>query len=423
MNAPVKAHVAGTDMNEAELAAYMLELRQEFPILKRTVHGKPLVYFDNGATVQKPEAVIESMNAYYRELNSNIHRGVHFLSGEATDAYEQAREKVRQFINARSSKEVIFVRGTTEGINLVANTFGRQLEAGDEVIVSMMEHHANIVPWQILRDQLGIVLKVIPVDEDGELDMAALNAMIGPKTKLISVTHVSNALGTINPVKQIVKLAHLHEIPVLLDGAQAVPHLKVDVQELDCDFYAFSAHKMYGPTGIGVLYGKEALLESMPVWQGGGDMIDHVSFEKTTYAGLPHKFEAGTPAIAEGIGLGAACDWLMKADLDKVAAWEEILLKYATEQMQQIPGMRILGTAEHKAGVISFVIDGVHAQDIGVLIDQLGVAIRTGHHCAMPVLHHMGVDATARASFALYNTKEEVDIFIAALNRACDMLR
>ncbi|MFG1489512.1 cysteine desulfurase, partial [Oceanospirillum sp. HFRX-1_2] len=285
MNAPVKAHVTGSDMNEADLAAYMLELRKEFPILERKVHGKPLVYFDNGATVQKPEAVIESMNAYYRELNSNIHRGVHYLSGEATDAYEQAREKVRQFINARSSKEVIFVRGTTEGINLVANTFGRQLEAGDEVIVSMMEHHANIVPWQILRDQLGIVLKVIPVDEDGELDMAALNAMISAKTKLISVTHVSNALGTINPVKQIIQLAHLHEIPVLLDGAQAVPHLKVDVQELDCDFYAFSAHKMYGPTGIGVLYGKEALLEAMPVWQGGGDMIDHVSFEKTTYAG------------------------------------------------------------------------------------------------------------------------------------------
>ncbi|MBB1485174.1 cysteine desulfurase [Oceanospirillum sediminis] len=408
--------------SEAQLAQEMLALREQFPLLNRTVHGKPLVYFDNGATVQKPEAVIESMNQYYRELNSNIHRGVHYLSGEATDAYEQAREKVRQFINARSSKEVIFVRGTTEAINLVANTFGRQLSEGDEVIVSMMEHHANIVPWQLLRDQLGIVLKVIPVDEDGELDMAALNAMISDKTRLISVTHISNALGTINPVKQITQLAHLHEIPVLLDGAQAVPHTKVDVQDLDCDFYAFSGHKMYGPTGVGILYGKETMLEKLPPWQGGGDMIDHVSFEETTFADLPHKFEAGTPAIAEGIGLGVACDWLTNAGLDKIAAWEDILLKYATEQMNEIPGMRIIGNAEQKAGVISFVMDGVHAQDLGVLIDQLGVAIRTGHHCAMPVLHHFGVNATARASFGLYNTKEEIDVFIAAMNRARDML-
>lgn len=408
--------------SEAQLAKEMFALREQFPLLNRTVHGKPLVYFDNGATAQKPEAVIESMNQYYRELNSNIHRGVHYLSGEATDAYEQAREKVRQFINARSSKEVIFVRGTTEAINLVANTLGRQLSEGDEVIVSMMEHHANIVPWQLLRDQLGIILKVIPVNEDGELDMAALNAMISDKTKLISVTHISNALGTINPVKQITQLAHLHEIPVLLDGAQAVPHTQVDVQDLDCDFYAFSGHKMYGPTGVGILYGKEDLLEKLPPWQGGGDMIDHVSFEDTTFADLPHKFEAGTPAIAEGIGLGVACDWLMDAGLDKIAAWEDILLKYATEQMNEIPGMRIIGTAEKKAGVISFVMNGVHAQDLGVLIDQLGVAIRTGHHCAMPVLHHFGVNATARASFGLYNTKEEIDIFIAAMHRARDML-
>jgi cysteine desulfurase/selenocysteine lyase len=408
--------------SEDQLAQEMLVLREQFPLLKRTVHGKPLVYFDNSATVQKPEAVIESMNSYYRELNSNIHRGVHYLSGEATDAYEVAREKVRQFINARSSKEIIFVRGTTEAINLVANTFGRQLKEGDEVIVSMMEHHANIVPWQLLRDQLGIVLKVAPVNEDGELDMAALNAMISDKTKLISVTHISNALGTINPVKQIVQLAHLHEIPVLLDGAQAVPHAQVDVQDLDCDFYAFSGHKMYGPTGVGILYGKEAMLEALPPWQGGGDMIDQVSFEKTTFADLPHKFEAGTPAIAEGIGLGVAAEWMMGVGPEKIAAWEDILLKYATAQMNEIPGMRIIGTAEQKAGVISFVMDGVHAQDLGVLIDQLGVAIRTGHHCAMPVLHHFGVNATARASFALYNTKEEVDVFIAAMHRARDML-
>ncbi len=408
--------------SEDQLAQEMLALREQFPLLKRTVHGKPLVYFDNSATVQKPEAVIESMNSYYRELNSNIHRGVHYLSGEATDAYEVAREKVRQFINARSSKEIIFVRGTTEAINLVANTFGRQLKEGDEVIVSMMEHHANIVPWQLLRDQLGIVLKVAPVNEDGELDMAALNAMISDKTKLISVTHISNALGTINPVKQIVQLAHLHEIPVLLDGAQAVPHAQVDVQDLGCDFYAFSGHKMYGPTGVGILYGKEAMLEALPPWQGGGDMIDQVSFEKTTFADLPHKFEAGTPAIAEGIGLGVAAEWMMGVGPEKIAAWEDVLLKYATAQMNEIPGMRIIGTAEQKAGVISFVMDGVHAQDLGVLIDQLGVAIRTGHHCAMPVLHHFGVNATARASFALYNTKEEVDIFIAAMHRARDML-
>lgn len=408
--------------SEDQLAQEMLALREQFPLLKRTVHGKPLVYFDNSATVQKPEAVIESMNSYYRELNSNIHRGVHYLSGEATDAYEVAREKVRQFINARSSKEIIFVRGTTEAINLVANTFGRQLKEGDEVIVSMMEHHANIVPWQLLRDQLGIVLKVAPVNEDGELDMSALNAMISDKTKLISVTHISNALGTINPVKQIVQLAHMHEIPVLLDGAQAVPHAQVDVQDLDCDFYAFSGHKMYGPTGVGILYGKEAMLEALPPWQGGGDMIDQVSFEKTTFADLPHKFEAGTPAIAEGIGLGVAAEWMMGVGPEKIAAWEDVLLKYATAQMNEIPGMRIIGTAEQKAGVISFVMDGVHAQDLGVLIDQLGVAIRTGHHCAMPVLHHFGVNATARASFALYNTKEEVDIFIAAMHRARDML-
>ncbi|OPX56255.1 cysteine desulfurase / selenocysteine lyase [Oceanospirillum multiglobuliferum] len=419
MNANVKTQ---PQFNEAELAQQMRNLRSEFPLLTRTVHGKSLVYFDNSATVQKPDAVIDSMNRYYREQNANIHRGVHYLSGEATDAYEKAREQVRQFINARSSKEIIFVRGTTEAINLVANTFGRQLKAGDEVIVSMMEHHANIVPWQMLRDQLGIVLKVAPVDEDGELDMAAFNALIGERTKLISVTHISNALGTINPVKQIVQLAHLHEIPVLLDGAQAVPHLAVDVQDLDCDFYAFSGHKMYGPTGVGILYGKEALLEQMPPWQGGGDMIDLVTFEKTTYADLPHKFEAGTPAIAEGIALGVAAEWLTNVGLDKVAAWEDVLLKYATQQMLEIPGMRIIGNAQHKAGVISFVMDGVHAQDLGVLVDQLGVAIRTGHHCAMPVLHHFGVNATARASFALYNTKDEVDSFIAAMHRARDML-
>ena len=399
-------------------------LRAEFPILQRQVNGQPLVYLDNAATCQKPLAVIEAMDAYYRNTNANIHRGLHTLSQEATDAHEEARGKLQKFINAASHKEIIFTRGATEAINLVAQSWGRaNLKAGDQVLVSMMEHHANIVPWQQLREQLGIELKVIPIHDDGSLDLQAYEELLTEKVKLVAITQVSNALGTVNPITQLVRQAHDKGALVLVDGAQAVPHQAVDVQALDADFYAFSGHKMYGPTGIGVLYGKEQLLEAMPPWQGGGDMIDIVTFEKTTYAGLPHKFEAGTPAIAEAIGLGVAADWMQAIGLGKLAAWEHSLLKYATEQMQaELPGLRILGEAPGKAGVISFVLEGAHAQDLGLLTDQLGVAIRTGHHCAMPVLHHLGVDATARASFAAYNTLEEVDVFVAAMKRVREML-
>ncbi|MDR9468998.1 cysteine desulfurase [Marinospirillum sp.] len=399
-------------------------LRAEFPILQRRVNGQPLVYLDNAATSQKPLAVIQAMDDYYRNTNANIHRGLHTLSQEATDAHEEARGKLQKFINAASHKEIIFTRGATEAINLVAQSWGRaNLKAGDQVLVSMMEHHANIVPWQQLREQLGIEIKVIPILEDGSLDMAVYQQLLTEKVKLVAITQVSNALGSVNPITQIIKEAHDLGALVLVDGAQAVPHQTVDVQALDADFYVFSGHKMYGPTGIGVLYGKEALLEAMPPWQGGGDMIDIVTFEQTTYAGLPHKFEAGTPAIAEAIGLGVAADWLLDLGLGKLAAWEHSLLHYATEQMQaELPGLRILGEAPGKAAVISFVLEGAHAQDLGLLTDQLGVAIRTGHHCAMPVLHHLGVDATARASFAAYNTLEEVDIFVAALKRVREML-
>ncbi|WP_404416562.1 cysteine desulfurase [Marinospirillum sp.] len=399
-------------------------LRAEFPILQRRVNGQPLVYLDNAATSQKPLAVIQAMDDYYRNTNANIHRGLHTLSQEATDAHEEARGKLQRFINAASHKEIIFTRGATEAINLVAQSWGRaNLKAGDQVLVSMMEHHANIVPWQQLREQLGIEIKVIPILDDGSLDMAVYQQLLTEKVKLVAITQVSNALGSVNPITQIIKEAHDQDALVLVDGAQAVPHQAVDVQALDADFYVFSGHKMYGPTGIGVLYGKEALLEAMPPWQGGGDMIDIVTFEKTTYAGLPHKFEAGTPAIAEAIGLGVAADWMLDLGLGKLAAWEHSLLHYATEQMQaELPGLRILGEAPGKAAVISFVLEGAHAQDLGLLTDQLGVAIRTGHHCAMPVLHHLGVDATARASFAAYNTLEEVDIFVAALKRVREML-
>ncbi|SFC21485.1 cysteine desulfurase / selenocysteine lyase [Marinospirillum celere] len=399
-------------------------LRAQFPILQRQVNGKPLVYLDNAATCQKPLAVIEAMDQYYRQTNANIHRGLHTLSQEATDAHEEARGKLQKFINAASHKEIIFTRGATEAINLVAQSWGRaNLKAGDQVLVSMMEHHANIVPWQQLRDQLGIELKVIPILENGSLDLQAFEELMTEKVKLLAITQVSNALGTVNPITQLVRQAHDKGALVLVDGAQAVPHQAVDVQALDADFYVFSGHKMYGPTGIGVLYGKEKLLEAMPPWQGGGDMIDIVTFEKTTYAGLPHKFEAGTPAIAEAIGLGVAADWMLDLELGKLAAWEHALLDYATEQMQtELPGLRILGEAPGKAAVISFVLEGAHAQDLGLLTDQLGIAIRTGHHCAMPVLHHLGVDATARASFAAYNTLEEVDVFVAGLKRVREML-
>ncbi len=393
-------------------------VRQDFPILATKVHGKPLVYFDNGATSQKPQCVIAAIEHSYRAENSNIHRGVHHLSEQATAAYEAARGKLRGFINARSDKEIIFVRGTTEAINLVAQSYGRAfLKAGDEIIVSAMEHHSNIVPWQMLCEQVGAKLRVIPINHDGEIVMEEFARLLNDKTKLVSVTHVSNALGTVVPVKQIIALAHGRGVPVMLDGAQAVPHLQIDVQDLDCDFYAFSGHKMFGPTGVGVLYGRAELLEKMPPYQGGGDMISLVTFEKTHYNVLPYKFEAGTPNIADGIALGAAVDYLRALDWCAVTAHEDELLRYATEALGQIPALRIIGTAKEKAGVLSFVFDHVHAHDVGTILDQEGVAVRAGHHCAMPVMQRFGVPATARASFAFYNTIEEIDVLARAIAR------
>ena len=386
-------------------------VRKDFPILSRKVNGKPLVYLDNAATTQKPSSVIESIKHYYTYENANIHRGLHFLSELATESYESARLKAKEFINAMSASEIIFVKGATEGINLIANTMcrGNLLEQGDEIIVSHMEHHANIVPWQLLCERKNIKLKVIPITDDGELVLEALEKLITKKTKLISVVHISNALGTINPVKDIVKIAHSHNIPVLLDGAQATPHVKVDVQKLDCDFYVFSGHKVFGPTGIGILYGKTHLLNELPPYQGGGDMIRTVTFEKTTFDDLPHKFEAGTPNISGGIGLGAAIDYISQFDRDELTKYEDRLLEYATAKLSTIEGLRIIGQAKKKASVISFVIDGIHPYDIGTLIDTHGIAIRTGHHCTQPIMQRFNLPATARASFAFYNTFEEVD--------------
>ena len=393
-------------------------VREDFPILKLKVHGKPLVYLDNGATGQKPQCVIDALNAYYSAENSNIHRGVHYLSEQATAAYEAAREKIRGFINARSGKEIVFVRGTTEAINLVAQCYGRgSLRAGDEIIVSAMEHHSNIVPWQILCEQIGARLRVIPINHDGEIVLEEYHRLFNSRTKLLSITHVSNALGTVVPVKEVIATAHEHGVPALLDGAQAVPHLRVDVQDLDCDFYAFSGHKLFGPTGIGVLYGRAELLEKMPPYQGGGDMISLVTFEKTHYNVLPYKFEAGTPHIAGGIGLGAAVDYLSALNWQQIAAHEHKLLSYATERLADIDGLRIIGTAKEKAGVLSFVLENVHAHDVGTILDQEGVAVRAGHHCAMPVMQRFGVPATTRASFAFYNTIEEVDALARAIYR------
>jgi len=396
----------------------VMRLREDFPILKLKVHGKPLVYLDNGATSQKPQAVIDALNRYYSAENSNIHRGVHYLSEQATTAYETARGKIREFINARSDKEIIFVRGTTEAINLVAQCYGRSfLKAGDEIIVSAMEHHSNIVPWQILCEQTGAKLRVIPINHEGELVMEEFRRLLNDKTKFVSITHVSNALGTIVPVKEIVALAHQRGVPVMLDGAQAVPHLRVDVQDLGCDFYAFSGHKLFGPTGVGALYGRAELLEKMPPYQGGGDMISLVTFEKTHYNVLPYKFEAGTPNIAGGIGLGVAIDYLLPLDWCQLAAHEHKLLSYATAALSSIDGLRIIGTAKEKAGVLSFVLDHVHAHDVGTILDQEGVAVRAGHHCAMPVMQRFGVPATTRASFAFYNTIEEIDVLVRAIHR------
>ena len=390
-------------------------LRRDFPILERTVHGKPLVYLDNAATSQKPRSVIDCEARYYAEYNANIHRGVHRLSQEATDAYEAARDTVRRFINAAQREEIVLLRGTTEAINLVAASYGQRLQPGDEILITAMEHHSNIVPWQLLCERSGALLRVAPINDAGELMLEAFEHLLGPRTKLVALSHLSNALGTINPLQQLTASAHAHGAAVLVDGAQAVPHLKVDVQALACDFYAFSGHKLYGPTGIGVLYGKAALLESMPPWQGGGDMIKQVSFAKTTYNDLPYKFEAGTPNIAGGIALGTAIDYLSWQGLETVAAHERDLLAYATAQATQIPGLRLIGTARSKASILSFVIEGVHPHDVGTILDHEGVAVRTGHHCAMPVMERFGVPATVRASFALYNTRAEVDALFAAL--------
>ncbi|GGX95263.1 cysteine desulfurase [Litchfieldella qijiaojingensis] len=408
-----------------ELTLDVVKVRADFPILERKVHGYPLIYLDNAATSQTPRQVIATFDDYYRRYNANIHRGLHTLADEATAAYEGTRETVRAFLNARERREIVFTRGTTEAINLVANAWGRaNLKAGDEVLVSLMEHHSNIVPWQLLAEQLGIVIKVIPVDERGVLDLDAYRDLFTERTRLVAVNHVSNAFGTINPVKELAGIAHAHDALILIDGAQAAPHEPIDVQDIDADFYAFSGHKVYGPTGAGALYGKAALLEAMPPWQGGGEMIKTVSFDTgTSFADIPHRFEAGTPAIAEVIALGKALEWVSGIGLELIGGWEQQLLAHATERLVAVDGLRILGTAPHKAGVISFVVDGAHSQDIGLLIDQLGVAIRTGHHCAQPLLTHFGVDATCRASFAAYNTPEEIDIFVDALERVIGMVR
>jgi cysteine desulfurase/selenocysteine lyase len=395
-------------------------LRQDFPILRQKIHGKPLVYFDNAASSQKPQVIIDALARYYAQDNSNVHRGIHLLSERATAAYEAARLKVQRFLNATSPEEIIFVRGTTEGINLVAQTFGRQnVRAGDEILISAMEHHSNIVPWQLLCEEKGARLRVIPINDAGELIFEEFEHLLGPRTRLVAVNHISNSLGTINPVRRIIETAHRRNVPVLIDGAQAVPHLPVDVRQLDCDFYTFSGHKVYGPTGIGALYGKAELLNAMPPWQGGGDMIASVTFEKTTFNSLPYKFEAGTPNIAGTIGLGAAVDYVQKVGLEAIAAHEHELLRQATELLRKIPGVRIIGNAARKAGVISFVVENppISALDLGGELDLEGIAVRTGHHCCQPVMDRYGIPATARASFALYNTAEEVEFFAGVLRK------
>ena len=397
-------------------------VRRDFPILSREVGGKPLVYLDSAATSQKPQVVIDALVDYYTGMNANIHRGVHTLSQEATEAYEGARTKVRHFINAAEEPEIVFTRGTTEGINLVAQTLGVQrVGQGSEVIISNMEHHSNVVPWQILCEQRGARLRVVPINEDGELLMDEYERLLGPQTALVSITHISNALGTINPVKDIVAMAHSHGVPVLLDGAQAAPHTPVDVRDLDCDFYAFSGHKLFGPTGIGVLYGKRELLESMPPYQGGGEQIKSVTYEKTIYNDLPYKFEAGTPHIAGVIGLGAAIDYVNGIGMERAAAYEHELLEYGTEQLQAIDGLRLLGTARQKAAVLSFLLDDIHPHDIGTVLDTQGIAIRTGHHCAQPLMQRFQIPATARASFAFYNTKSEIDALVEGIHRTFEV--
>ncbi len=407
------ADLSGSAYPRTRVPAYPLDvnrIRTDFPILRQRVRGKPLVYLDNAATSQKPQAVIDAVTRFYAAGNANIHRGVHFLSEQATAGYDQVREKVAHFLNARSSREIIFTRGTTDGINLVAQSFGRtNLHPGDDIVITVMEHHSNIVPWQLICAERGAVLKAAPISDEGELDVPAFERLLGHRTRLVAVTHVSNALGTINPIKRIVSLAHARGIPVLVDGAQAAPHLRVDVQDLDCDFFAFSGHKVFGPTGVGVLYGRESLLERMPPYQGGGDMIATVTLQRSTWAPLPAKFEAGTPMIAQVMGLGAALDYVTELGLEKISAWEHELLSYATRLVGGIEGIRLIGTAREKASVLGFVLDGVHPHDIGTILDDHGVAIRAGHHCAQPVMERFGIPATARASFAFYNTLAEVD--------------
>jgi len=396
----------------------LARVRADFPILQRSVHGKPLVYLDNAATSQKPRTVIETISRYYEETNSNVHRGVHYLSEQATSDYEGVRKTAQQFLNAADLREIIFVRGATEGINLVAQSYGRaHLAAGDEILITQMEHHSNIVPWQILCDERGATLRAAPINEAGELDLDRFARLLNAKTRLVAITHVSNALGTINPIRRIVEMAHGWNVPVLVDGAQAVPHMPVDVQALGCDFYTFSGHKLYGPTGIGVLYGKSALLDKMPPYQGGGDMIMSVTLEKTVYNRLPYKFEAGTPDIAGVIGLGAALRYVSSVGLENIGVHESAVLAYATSAVSPIPGLRVIGTAKEKASVLSFTLDNIHPHDIGTILDQEGIAIRTGHHCSQPVMQFFGVEATARASFALYNTKEEVDRLVRAIEK------
>ncbi len=398
-------------------------VRRDFPILQQQVRGRPLVYLDNAATSQKPHQVIDTLTRYYTKENSNIHRGVHYLSELATTKYEATRSTVKRFINAGEEREIVFVRGTTEGLNLVAQSFGRQrVGEGDEVIISTMEHHSNIVPWQMLCEERGARLRVIPINDDGELLLDEYEKLLSPRTKLVSVVHVSNSLGTINPIKRIIETAHAQGVPVAIDGAQAAPHLRLDVQDLDCDFYTFSGHKLFGPTGIGVLYGKAEHLEAMPPYQGGGDMIKSVTFEKTTYNDLPYKFEAGTPHIAGVIGLGAAIDYVEGIGLDRIGAHESELLRYGIERLSAIDGLKLIGTAGHKASILSFVLDGVHPHDVGSILDGEGIAIRTGHHCTQPVMERFGIAATARASLAFYNTKEEIDALVEGIHHVSEVM-
>jgi cysteine desulfurase/selenocysteine lyase len=409
----------------AGAAAYdVRRIREDFPILSRRVYGKPLVYLDNAATTQKPRAVMDAVRALYETSYANIHRGVHHLSVESSEAYEKARETMRDFIHAGDTKEIVFVRGTTEGINLVAQTYGRSnVRAGDEVLISALEHHSNIVPWQMLCDEKGAKLQVAPINERGEIRMDELEKRLTARTRIVAVSHVSNALGTVNPIRKIIALAHARGVPVLVDGAQAAPRLPVDVRELDCDFYTFSGHKMYGPTGVGILYGKAEHFEAMPPYQGGGDMISSVTFEKTTYNILPYKFEAGTPNIAGAIGLATAADYMNALGIERIEAHENDLLSYATERLSAIPGLRVIGTAREKAAVLSFTLEGVHPHDVGTVLDREGVAVRTGHHCAQPVMDFFQVPATSRASFGLYNTREEVDVLVGGIHKVVEMFR